>query len=145
MQVNLLGATWEPALPPSYTARQEVLLAYGMTVTSVPVRAIAAAIGVAWNHPDIELPINYRTAGFDVMEFGGLMNDFLVAQGAHPNEITTAGLGIIDAMNDSIPRQEDVDKTAAFSEGNAGKAEADPPKTRQARRQTKKSKKSAAA
>lgn len=115
--ISLLGAEWEPTLPPSFTARQEILIAYN-EVSDRPMRAFGAAIGLCWNHPDYRLPFTYAEHKYDTLRFGGNVYDWLHGKGCDEREIATAAYAALGFIYESIPRQKDVEERADFSEGS---------------------------
>jgi hypothetical protein len=138
MPVTLLGATWEPKLPPSYTVRAEILFQQGAEQErrGVAPRGISAAIGATWAHPDPKQRLPRYEQFEDPAAYGKAIFDELQARGVPLRDILAAGAVCIRILDDSLVTSEDVQARADFSEaspatsaGGSGPAESAKPST----------------
>lgn len=115
--IELLGESWTPALPPSYTVRAEVVFAYleERKVKSTPIRCAAAAIGITWAHPTVRLKATYESCGEDPLAYGRAVFDELQALAAPIGAIFSNGALAIDALDKSMITEEHVQTQADFS------------------------------
>lgn len=117
MPVTLLGATWEPKLPPSYTVRAEILFQQGAEQErrGVAPRGVAAAIGATWAHPDPKQRLPKYEQFEDPAAYGKACFDELQTRGVTLKEILEAGAVCIRALDDSLVTSESVQARADFS------------------------------
>lgn len=118
MPISLLGAEWEPKLPPSFVQRQELLLSYMQGVEPQhQLRVWAAAIGLTWNHPDRTKTPSATLAecAYDPRLYGEQVANELIAHKVRVAEIILQGSIAYAAIAKSIIPQSEVDERAGFS------------------------------
>lgn len=115
--IELLGESWTPALPPSYTVRAEIVFAYleERKARTTPTRCAAAAIGITWAHPKVKLKATYEDCGEDPMTYGRAVFDELAAHHVAIGAIFENGKAAIDALDKSMITEEQVQTQADFS------------------------------
>jgi hypothetical protein len=117
MPVTLLGATWEPKLPPSYTVRAEIVFQQisERDARGVATRGLAAALGATWAHPDPKQRLPRYEQFEDPASYGKAIFDELQARGVSLNEILEAGRTCIRSLDAGIITSADVQARADFS------------------------------
>lgn len=115
--IELLGESWTPALPPSYTVRAEIVFAYleERKARATPTRCAAAAIGITWAHPKVKLKATYEDCGEDPMAYGRAVFDELQALRVPMGAIFSNGAVAVDALDTSMITEEQVQTQADFS------------------------------
>jgi hypothetical protein len=114
-EIALLGATWKPRLPPSFVIREEILQ-IAVADKERGMRALGAALGVTWGHPQVGLKARYARTGFDPRVYGGEVWDELRGMGCSVEQLSVQGNRALQAIANSIPSQEAVDERADFSD-----------------------------
>ena len=97
-------------------------------------RGVAAALGVCWHRwagPELGSPrrlaARLEAARWDVLAYGGLVFDELVAAGLTPGAILSAGTTALAWLVEGLPTEQEVAAAADFSAGEAASIETSSP------------------
>jgi hypothetical protein len=114
-EVTLLGKSWKPRMPPSFVLREEILIV-AVSDRERGMRAVGAALGVTWGHPDVALKARYSRSNFDPRVYGGEVWDELRRLGCSLEELSEQGNRALQAMVRSIPSEEAIEERVGFSD-----------------------------
>ncbi len=115
--VNILGREWPVKLPPQFAVCEELVSAYGESVsdTGLLMRACGAILGISTGIGK-EAGADYVKAGFKPLAYGGAVYGWLREKGATPQEVVDQAIPIYKQLAGKVfPRESEVAALSGFT------------------------------
>ena len=114
--ITILGGTHPLVLPPLFAVREEVAFGVAQGEEGQMRRALAAGILLCCPALLKRSKLDYKAAGFSMLNFGGAAYSWLREQGASLDEVLSAGLAAVRLCAAHLsPRAEEVaDRARVF-------------------------------
>lgn len=110
-KVSLKGVEVTLRVPEDVALRTEIWLA----ASDSPLRANSAALAACWSSKH-KPKVSYKACRYNPLVFGGQVYNWLIEQEIEQGEIIAAGAEAMDLIWESLPREEEVDEAAGFTE-----------------------------